>query len=349
MPKWYIAKGPDPDVVLTSRVRIARNIRDIPFPVKMSEDQAQSAISKVHDAIEKNEKLKKKNFRHFNMSKLKNLDKMVLIEKHLISPDIARCPSGCGAFISRDERISLMINEEDHVRIQCMLAGNDTDSALDLCLETEEKLAESIEFAYNATFGYLTSCPTNVGTGIRVSAMLHLPALTITGHMKSVLEACSKLRIAVRGIYGENSESLGRIYQVSNQVTLGQNEKEIVAVVKNVINQIIEQERLIRNEMFKINRTKLSDKIKRSYGIFTNAEIMTSSECLNLISDVRLGIDLGIISNISIEKLNEIMLLVQPGNLQKHMGKLLSEDERDFYRAKLIDEILKPDRSDKNV
>jgi len=233
-----------------------------------------------------------------------------------------------------------MINEEDHLRIQCLFPGLQLDKAWELCDKIDSLLEENIDYAFSEKYGYLTCCPTNLGTGIRASAMLHLPALTMTGYIRGMLDACGKLGIAVRGIYGENSEALGNLFQISNQITLGLSEEEIINNVTNIGNQIINQERTLRAELYRQNPYRFEDKVYRSLGILSNARIISSEESFKLISDVRLGVDMGIIKNIDVAKLNEILLYIQPANLQKIFDRTLSPDERDIKRADLIREKL---------
>ncbi|MCX8128546.1 MAG: protein arginine kinase [Clostridia bacterium] len=336
MKSWYFDKGPESDVVISSRVRLARNFRNYPFPYKMDNEQCTRTLGEVKSAIFNGNSALAKDILFVDLNILNDVDRLSLVEKHLISPDMAENKRECGALISRDEKISIMVNEEDHLRIQCMFPGMQMDSAWKLCNNIDTLLEENIEFAFSKEYGYVTCCPTNIGTGLRASVMLHLPALMMTGYVKGILEACSKLGIAVRGIYGENSEASGNMFQISNQVTLGQTEEEIITSVTNIAFQIIEQERMLRNELYKQNSYRFEDKVFRALGIFTNARIISSEECLKLLSDVRLGVDMGIIKDIPIETINEIMLLTQPANLQKLAGKLLSPDERDISRAEVI-------------
>jgi len=324
------------DVVVSSRVRLARNLSDFPFPYKMDREQSISVLTKVRDAIFSSNNTMTKNFVFVDIQNLSPLDRQELVEKHLISRDLAESSRDNGAIISKDERISILINEEDHLRIQCLFQGMQLDKAWQLCSKIDELLEEKMDFAFSSSYGYLTCCPTNTGTGIRASAMLHLPALVMTGYIREVLEACSKLGIAVRGIYGEHSEASGNMFQVSNQVTLGQSEDEIVSNIANVVNQIVEQERMLRNELHNQNSYRFEDRVYRSFGLFSNARIMSTEESLKLLSDVRLGVDMGIIKNINIKELNDIMLLIQPASLQKAVGRALSPDERDIKRAELI-------------
>jgi len=336
MARWYIEKGPESDVVISSRIRLARNFTDYPFPSRMNREQALNVINKVKEAIFSGNSEMSKNFVYVDTRNLYPVDKQSMVEKHLISPDLAESQVESGALISKDERISIMINEEDHLRVQCLYPGMQIDSAWNVCNKVETLLEEKIDFAYDENYGYLTCCPTNTGTGIRASAMLHLPALTMTGYIKTILEACSKLGIAVRGIHGENSEASGNMFQVSNQLTLGHTEEEIISNITNIVFQIIAQERTLRNELYKQNSFRFEDKIYRSLGLLLNARIISTEESLKLLSDVRLGIDMGIITGISIEKLNEIMLLTQPASLQKTVGNILGPEERDVKRAEFI-------------
>jgi len=253
--------GPECDVISTSRVRLARNFNEYPFPSKMDNKQAEEIINKVKDAIFNCEDEEIGNLLFVNMENLGDVDKQMLVEKHLISPELAASKRKCATIISRNENISIMINEEDHLRIQVLFPGMQIDKAQRLCGKIDDILDSKIEFAFSNTYGYLTCCPTNVGTGIRVSVMLHLPALVMTGYIRNILEACSKLNIAVRGMYGEHSEVTGNMFQMSNQVTLGQTEEEIISSIKNISSQIVEQERLLRNELYKQNTIKFEDRI----------------------------------------------------------------------------------------
>ncbi|HOQ01469.1 MAG TPA: protein arginine kinase [Acetivibrio clariflavus] len=339
MEGWYIEKGPESDVVMSSRVRLARNFKDYPFPFKMSREDAEKVVERVKDAI-LNRSIATSNYEFKDMLKMNPIDKQALVEKHLISPNLVneRVPSA--AIISKDEKVSIMINEEDHLRIQCLFPGLQLDKAWELCDKIDSLLEENIDYAFSEKYGYLTCCPTNLGTGIRASAMLHLPALTMTGYIRGMLDACGKLGIAVRGIYGENSEALGNLFQISNQITLGLSEEEIINNVTNIGNQIINQERTLRAELYRQNPYRFEDKVYRSLGILSNARIISSEESFKLISDVRLGVDMGIIKNIDVAKLNEILLYIQPANLQKIFDRTLSPDERDIKRADLIREKL---------
>jgi len=334
MTVWYINNGPESDVVISSRVRIARNLIGYPFPYKMDPSQGLDVLKRVSEAVLKSNISKE--LIYIDTRKLNAVERQSLVEKHLISPDLVSSTNEHGVIVNKDENISIMINEEDHLRIQCMFAGMQIEDAWKACDRIDSLLEKKVDFAFNNDLGYLTCCPTNIGTGIRASVMLHLPALVMTGYIRGILEGCSKIGVAVRGIYGENSEAAGNMFQISNQVTLGQTEEEIVASIKNISLQVIEQERTLRGELYKQNPFRLEDKVFRSLGVFSNARIISSEESLKLLSDVRLGIDMGIIKNIKIEVLNEIMLFLQPANLQRLSDKPLSPEERDIQRAELI-------------
>lgn len=336
MASWYIEEGPEADVVVSSRVRLARNFREYPFPFRMNTEQAEKVVHGVRDIVMKSSGGAAGKFVFANMKDLNPVDRQILVEKHLVSPNLLESPVDNAVIISMDEKISIMINEEDHLRIQCLFSGLQLDKAGELCARLDTLLEEKVDFAFSKQYGYLTCCPTNLGTGMRASVMMHLPALTMTGYIGRILEACGKLGVAVRGLYGENSEAFGNMYQISNQVTMGMTEDEIISNTTNIASQIIEQERILRKELHVQNPFRLEDKIFRSLGLLTNARIISTEESLKLLSDVRLGVEMGIISHIKMESLNEAMIFIQPASLQKAMAKALNPDERDIKRAELL-------------
>lgn len=336
MSKWYIDAGPDSDIVVSSRVRLARNFEAYPFPKRSSKEDQENIINETCEALFTGSHEYKENLSLFRFKELRPIQRQVLVEKHLVSRELAESSLETGALISDDEQISIMINEEDHLRIQCLSAGMQLDKAFDLCNSLDDTISEKIDYAFNDKIGYLTSCPTNVGTAIRVSIMLHLPALSMTGYIRGILESCGKLGLAVRGLYGENTEAYGNMYQLSNQITLGKSEKDIVESIKSIGYQIIEQERLLRQELLKKNIKKFEDRIMRSYGILKFSRILTSEEALRRLSDIRLGINLDIIKDLTEMDVNEMILKIQPGSLQKYAGKLLKADDRDSIRAEYV-------------
>jgi protein arginine kinase len=336
MSKWYIDAGPDSDIVVSSRVRLARNFEEYPFPQRSSTEDQQKIIDETCHALFTGNPELERRLTLILFKELQPIQRQVLVEKHLVSKELAESSLETGALISDDEQISIMINEEDHLRIQCLTAGMQLDKAFALCNSIDDTIAEKIDYAFHDKIGYLTSCPTNVGTAIRVSIMLHLPALTMTGYIRAFLESCGKLGLAVRGLYGENTEAYGNMYQLSNQVTLGKSEKDIVDSIKSIGYQIIEQERLLRQELLKKNARKFEDRIMRSYGILKFSRILTSEEALKRLSDIRLGLNLGIIKDMTEMDVNEMILNIQPGNLQQYAGKLLNPDNRDSVRAEYV-------------
>ncbi len=341
MTGWYIEKGPESDVVISSRVRLARNLKGYPFPFRMNLEAAGQVLSKVKNAVLKDKENQAKEIAFIDIKDLNPLELHSMVEKHLISPDLAEGRQQGGLLLSKDEKISIMINEEDHLRIQSLFPGMQIENAWKLCDSIDTAIEKKVDYAFDNRYGYLTCCPTNVGTGIRVSVMVHLPALTMTGYIKDILDACRKLGVAVRGIYGENSEASGNMFQISNQVTLGHTEQEILANIENIVSQVVSQERMLRNELYRQNPYRFEDKIFRAYGIFSNARIMSSDESLKLLSDVRLGVNMEVIKGVKLECLNEIMLLIQSASLQKYVGRPLNPDERDMKRAEIIREKLR--------
>jgi protein arginine kinase len=324
----------DNDVVLSSRVRLARNIKDIPFPSIMKDSDAENVIDIVKKAVYSNEILSAQ-FIEYDMKNINPIERQSLVERHLISPDLAQNTKNGYALIKKDNTVSILINEEDHLRIQTIMKGLNLKEAWNIADKIDDLLEENINYAYNEKIGYLTSCPTNVGTGIRASVMVHLPALSITGQIGNILNSVVKIGIAVRGMYGEGTQSLGDIYQLSNQVTLGQREIEIIENLEGVVKQIINNERKARNDLFTIRRVQMEDRVGRAYGLISNARVLSTQEYMKLMSDVRLGAVLKII-DIDIKEIDELTTNIQPGNLQKILGKQVDPYERDIKRAEYV-------------
>jgi protein arginine kinase len=334
--EWMNASGPDQDVVISSRIRIARNLSTHPFPMLSTNSQSKEVLTQVSQMMDSEELNTISEFQFIPLEQLSELEKRVLVEKHLISPNLAN-EARDGAFIlSNNESVSIMINEEDHLRIQCLCPGFQIREAWDLANQIDDVFEAQLDYAFDEHRGYLTSCPTNVGTGIRASVMMHLPALVITQQMNRILSAINQVGLAVRGLYGEGSEATGNVFQISNQITLGQSEQEIIDNLYSVARQIIEHERAARQKLVNESRLRIEDRVKRSYGILSYASIMDSKEAAQRLSDVRLGIDLGILENVSPHVLNELSVMTQPGYLQYSSGVKLSADDRDILRAELI-------------
>ena len=329
---WYLEDGKDNDVVVSSRVRIARNIAGKKFVSTASDEELKDVLMTI-----KNSNIDS-DLHFINLSDLDELMQNSLVEKRVISRDLLEMKE-TGILLNDTEDISIMINEEDHLRIQVMKPGFNLDEALSDAIRVDEKISSKINYAYNDKYGFLTACPTNLGTGLRASVMLHLPALRLTGKIEKVLEVVNKVNLNVRGVYGEGTEAIGDLYQVSNKISLGVTEEEIVENVKLIVQKLIEQERKAR-EYLKNQGETFEDRVSRTYGNLVYARKMTYSECAKLISIVRLGISMGIITEIDNKKLNKISILTKPATLQKYLKKELSAEERDIERAKVIKQII---------
>lgn len=338
---WMSSEGPDSDIILSSRIRLARNLRRFKFPTLFSNDEAREIISNIKNILDQETNQDFGDLEFLEIDELKALEKRVLVEKHLISPRLAEHATHGAVLLSEQEDISIMINEEDHIRIQCLFPGLQISEALERANVIDNILEEKVDYAFDEQLGYLTSCPTNVGTGLRASVMVHLPALILTHQMNRIIPAINQLGLVVRGIYGEGSEALGNIFQISNQITLGKSEEDIVGDLVGVVQQIVAQERAAREALIKTSSIQLENKVFRSYGILANSRIIETKEASECLSDVRLGIDTGYITHLSRNILNELMILTQPGFLQQYAGGPLRPVERDIKRAALIRERLK--------
>lgn len=338
---WYIDIGPDSDVVLSSRVRLARNLCDYPFPHKLDMPTSTKALQEISQAITSYGRSINDDFIKVNMDELNEEDKQSLVEKHLISEDLTKGGINRGAMIRRDESVSIMINEEDHIRIQAMEAGLNLENAYERAKEIAIFIEQNLPIGYNEKVGFTTSCPTNTGTGLRASVMMHLPGLVMAGKIVTVMENIQKMGYSVRGYYGENSAAFGNIYQISNQITLGLNEDELISDIKKLIQQIMEQERIIRKQLYDKNPIMVEDKIYRSLGILKNARMLTTDETVKMVSDLRLGVALGIINGISEKSFNKIMATIGPASIQKANGTLMEPIQRDKARALVVRNILK--------
>lgn len=333
---WMKADAPSADVVLSSRVRLARNLEGIPFPHQAPDadlarvaDQVQRVIRGVRGLSD---------LVVIRLSEAQALDRQILVEKHLISPQHAQGAKHRLVAIRADETISVMVNEEDHIRIQALLPGLQLEDALRLASEVDDMFESKLDYAFDEKLGYIAACPTNTGTGLRASVMVHLPALATTGQVGRVLAAVSNVGIAVRGLYGEGTEATGNLFQLSNQVTLGRSEGELVENLAGVTRQVIDQERNVRDRLVRERRDQLEDKVNRAYGLLSHARLITSEEALGLLSDVRLGVESGLLSGVDAMALNELMVITQPAYLQRIMGRELGPQERDVRRAALIRE-----------
>jgi len=336
--EWIEGSGPDAEIVLTSRIRMARNLAEYPFPSRATAKQKEEVLKVIEKTLAGLDIMQGSLF--LRLGDLDEIDKQFLVERHLISREHAAGSAGSAVAISDLEMYSVMVNEEDHFRMQVVKSGFQLDEAWALMNGLDDKLDEKLNYAFSPNWGYLTACPTNAGTGLRASVMLHLPALVLAKQINQVLQAVIKLGLAVRGLYGEGTEASGNLFQISNQVTLGKSEADIIDNLKKVIRQIIGHEKNAREYLLKNSLKQVEDRIGRSYGLLKNAHVMTSKEAIELLSALRLGIDMGIIKDIERQVINELMVLTQPAHLQKVSGKDLDAAGRDIERADLIRERL---------
>ncbi len=332
--EWLKGTGPSSDIVISSRVRLARNLDKIPFPHWANKKQSKQILETITGAATSINYLK--NTTIFKLADLDNIDKQFLVERHLMSYEHAQKTDSKAVIVDDDEIISIMVNEEDHLRIQVIQSGFNLFESWNIINKIDDCLANEIPLAYSSEWGYLTACPTNTGTGMRGSVMLHLPALVMTNQINNVLAAISKLSFTTRGLYGEGTQATGNLFQISNQVSLGHTEEELIENINSLIRQIIEQENQARQALLANNNAVLEDKVKRSFGILKSAHIITSQETTELLSLVRLGIDLGMIKDIDRRSVNELFIITQPAHLQKLENKKLTAQERDVKRAELI-------------
>ncbi len=334
--KWYEKSGAEGDVIISTRIRLARNLRTCPFPSRMNTEDRERVISAVHKAIETSPIANE--FVLYRLKDLSQITRVSLVERHLVSPEFISHPEGRAVLLMKDESVSIMVNEEDHLRIQVMCEGFNFEGALQTADRLDTLLGESLNFAFDDKLGYLTQCPTNLGTGMRASLMLHLPALQETGTINRISANLSKLGLTIRGTYGEASQPVGALYQLSNQVTLGLSEQEAIDNLKSIALQLMKQERSARAELEK--DLEVQDSICRSVGLLRNARLLSNDEFMKLISNVRLGINTGLIDHISLETVNALTVRVQPATIQLPEGKALSSAQRDALRAKLVREAL---------
>ena len=332
--KWLEGSGPLTDIVVSSRIRIARNIADIPFATKAKEADLKEVIKQVEAAVKTSPSLKKAIY--LNMNELSELDRTFLLERHLISHDFAESKIERAVIIDKKENVSIMINEEDHLRIQVMQSGLQVSNAWKLANKIDDELESKVNYAFNHPWGYLACCPTNTGTGLRASVMVHLPALVFNKKINKLLEGVTRLGLAVRGLYGENTQVKSVFFQISNQVTLGQTEEEIIDNVERIAKQVVEHEQTARKTLLKNSRVTVEDSIWRAYAVLKNARTITSEESRDCISAVRLGAEIGIIKDIETSTLNELLILTQPAHIQKMLGVELEPGARDIKRAELI-------------
>lgn len=358
LPGWLVSADNNSTAILSSRVRFARNLSGFPFPIKANQQELNEILAMISLAVTKQANLANlfSETQSIVLDKITPLQAEFLVERHLISPDFIQKlvtkkqnktanSNGRAVFINKDETVSLMVNEEDHLRFQVLTAGFNFQQGYEKLNELDNNLESVLNFCYSPRYGYLTACPSNVGTGLRASILIHLPGLILTKEIDKVIRAIWQIGYAVRGLFGEGTETKGYFFQVSNTVTLGQSESEIIVGIEKVAQQLINYEEKARDFLLKNMKSEIEDKIFRAYAVLSSARLMTSDEALNLLATVRLGVAMAIITDISLTTINKIMLLLRPANLQVFYNQEMSPLERDTKRAALIRHLLSPQKN----
>ena len=335
--KWYEKAGSCGDVVVSTRVRLARNLKQYPFPARASASQREAVERQVKDALLSGNSILSKEFRFVPLENTTQEEAVSLVERHIVSPEFIADRRGKAVLISADESISIMVNEEDHLRIQVLREGFSLKEAAETADRIDTLLSENLDFAFDPELGYLTQCPTNLGTGLRASVMLHLPGLTESGAMSRIASNLSKLGLTIRGTYGEGSKSIGALYQLSNQITLGLSENEAIENLRSITVQLMEEERKARAQMSE--EIAWQDKIDRAAGVLKSARVLSSSEFMELLSYIRLGLSTGVLQGVTTQELNALMVNAQPATLMARAGKQLDETQRDVLRADIAREV----------
>ncbi|MCC6572596.1 MAG: protein arginine kinase [Planctomycetes bacterium] len=332
--EWLKGQGPESDIVVSTRVRLARNLRDVPFSVKSTPQQREEVLALATAALERVHL--EKSTVTLKLTGMNEVCRDVLVERHLISRELANGDGPRAVVFGRGEMLSVMVNEEDHLRLQWIKSGFDVDRAWGALVKVDKALERELPYAFSEKYGYLTACPTNVGTGMRVSVMVHLPALTLKEHVQKVFKAAEKMNHAVRGLYGEGTRAFGDFYQISNQATLGRTEEEIIQSVKAIVPKILEYERRMRGTIFTEERSLLEDRVFRALATLRSARRLNVQEMMSHLSMLRLGVDLGLVTDITARTLNELFLIGQPSHLQREEGREMTPGERDERRAALV-------------
>lgn len=332
--EWLSGTGQDTDIVISTRLRLARNISGVPFKGRISEVEEQQVESFLASKVA-NPRFDEA-MTYVNLDDLDEVERLLLLENHMISPEHYNAKGPRGVAFNPTGSVSIMVNEEDHLRIQVIQSGRELDSCWNKIDAIDSILGEQVSWAFSEDYGYLTSCPTNVGTGLRVSVMLHLPALVLSKHIEKIFNAISQMNHAVRGFFGEGSHAVGDFFQISNQVTLGKTPEEIITSLAKVLAKIIEYERDVRKALLSDSKKVLEDKVWRALGMLRSARSITSEETMGYLSSVRLGVTMNLLDDIMVQTVNQLLLDVQPGHLQRIEGKTLEPDSRDIVRANLI-------------
>lgn len=335
---WISGEGDESSVVLSSRIRLARNISGFKFPNSADQETREKLLEYFESAVAKSEFLRQGKF--FRTEGIDHTTSSFLVERHLISPTMVDHLDGAGVYVADSEMVSIMVNEEDHLRIQAITIGLEMDRSMELAAQFDNEVGRLLEYDYDSDFGFLTACPTNVGTGLRASVLIHLPGLVLTREIDKTIQKVTKMGLAVRGFYGEGTDVLGNLFQISNQTTLGQSEADILEAIERVSRIIISDEAAARNRLKEEAYDQICDKIWRAYGILKYARVLSSEEVMNLLSAVRLGQAMKIITTVDIATINDILLLSQPAHLIKYYGEEMDADRRDIVRAEMVREKL---------
>lgn len=341
--EWLRGSGPESDIVMSSRIRLARNLADYPFVRRCTEQDRAKVVRALRERILESNELA--NVSYVDVEALPPVDRQFLVERQLISRELSEAEGPRGVVIDAEEKFSVMVNEEDHLRLQVMSSGLALQSAWEQINRIDDLIERKVIYAFHDRLGYLTACPTNVGTGMRVSVMLHLPALVITKQIDKVFRSLQKISLAVRGLYGEGSQAMGDFYQISNQITLGRREDELIRQVADVVPVMIDYERRAREFLIKQSQKDLHDRVSRAFGILCTAQTISSEETMMLLSSVRMGVNLGLIEDVAIPTINQLFIHTQPAHLQKIHGMELDTADRNVERAHYLQRQLRPRKS----
>ncbi len=337
---FWMQNGPDQDVILSTRIRLARNLNQLAFPGHQTAEDTAKLLDQLTALLPLLSEKTKDNWQLIRLQELNPDQQRILIDKHLMSPVMAEKPESTALILRQDEAVSIMVNEEDHLRLQVLLSGLQLEQAWQLANEIDDLLEAQLEIAFSKEFGYITACPTNVGTGLRASVMVHLPALVISKKIGSFITGINQLGMVVRGFYGEGTEAIGQIFQISNQISLGQSEEEILTNLQAIVKQVVEEERKTRLQLFAQIPLQLRDRIGRTLGILSNAWLLNGKEAVQKLSDLRLGVELNLLEHLSYQELNSLMVQLQPAWLNQASQATLTTDQRDVQRAAVMRRLL---------
>ena len=335
---WLADSGPDEDIAISSRIRLARNLNGCNFPINCDDEQLETVETIVDSAMRSG---LEPDWMNFKVDRLDDSDKMILFERRLASKELFSRKRGAGLWTSPDERLSLMVNEEDHLRIQSVLPGFQLEKVYETIDRFDDELSAGLDYAFDSTLGYLTCCPSNLGTGMRASVMLHLPGLVLSNQIGGVLQGVRKLNFAVRGIFGEGSDNRGNLFQVSNQSTLGESEPEIIERLSNIIGKLIDYEKRARQRLLAKQSHMVFDRVGRAYGTLRYCYMLSSEEALNSLSLIRFGVDMGMFSSMDIHMVNDLVVRINPAHLQRAYGAVEDAQARDVLRARMMRERLR--------